>query len=47
LTDVFDRNNAIENVAITWLQTDPASAKAWLATTSLPDDQKQQLLKNR
>jgi hypothetical protein len=31
-------------VAKAWLQTDADRAKAWLATTSLPDDLKQQLL---
>jgi hypothetical protein len=37
----------IENVARAWLQDDPAKAGAWLATTSLPEDRKQQLLQKR
>jgi hypothetical protein len=44
LTDANQRNKAIQMVAKAWLQTDADRAKAWLATTSLPDDLKQQLL---
>ena len=44
LTDVNQRNSAIENVARTWLNTDPVAAKTWLNSTSLPPEQKQQLL---
>jgi hypothetical protein len=45
LTDVNERNKAIQLVGKVWLQTDADRAKAWLATTSLPDDLKQRLLK--
>jgi hypothetical protein len=46
LTDADERNKAIQRVAASWLQTDADSAKAWLATTSLPDNLKQMLLNN-
>jgi hypothetical protein len=44
LTDADERNKAIQRVATSWMQTDAASARAWLATTSLPDSLKQSLL---
>ena len=44
LTDPNQRNSAIENIARNWLRTDPAAAEKWLANTSLPDQQKQNLL---
>jgi hypothetical protein len=44
LSDPNQRNNAIENVARNWLQSDTAAAKDWLSTTSLPDDRKARLL---
>jgi len=44
LADADERNKAIQQVAASWLQTDADSAKAWLATTSLPDALKQMLL---
>jgi hypothetical protein len=44
LTDPNQRNSAIENIARIWLRTDPAAAEKWLANTSLPDQQKQNLL---
>jgi hypothetical protein len=44
MTDPNQRNNAIQNVARNWLRTDPTAATAWLATTTLPDQQKQNLL---
>ena len=47
ISDVNQRNSAIENVGRQWLQVDPKSAEAWLAQTSLPDDRKARLLKNR
>jgi hypothetical protein len=46
LSDTARRNSAIQNVARQWLQTDPVNAQTWLLNTSLPDDQKQMLLKN-
>ena len=44
MTDPNQRNNAIENVARNWLRTDPTAAANWLATTSLPQPQMQNLL---
>ena len=46
LTDVDERNKAIQKVAKFWLEADSDSAKAWLVTTSLPDNLKQMLLQN-
>ena len=46
LSDPNQRNSAIQNVARNWLRTDPTTATRWLNTTALPEDQKQQLLKN-
>jgi hypothetical protein len=43
-TSPGQRYDLIETVARAWLQADPAKAGAWLATTSLPEDRKQQLL---
>jgi hypothetical protein len=45
LTDENLRNGAIENIARSWLQIDPAKATAWLNQTSLPEDRKTELLK--
>jgi hypothetical protein len=44
LTDQNQRNNAIENIARNWLRTDPTAAEKWLVNTSLPKQQKQNLL---
>jgi hypothetical protein len=45
LADETQRNNAIQNVARQWMQIDAAKARAWLETTSLPEAQKDLLLK--
>jgi hypothetical protein len=45
ISDLNQRNSAIENVARQWLQVDRKSAEDWLAQTQLPDDRKQRLLK--
>ncbi len=44
LTNPNQRNNAIQTIASDWLRIDPAAAAKWLANTSLPDPQKQNLL---
>ena len=41
------RNFAIENVARQWLEFDTSAAQNWLAQTSLPEERKAMLLKNR
>ena len=46
LTDPDQRNEAIKGVAQAWLRLDPAAATTWLQSTSLPQDQIQQLLTN-
>jgi putative heme degradation protein len=44
LTDEHQRDSAIQNVARNWLRTDPTAATTWLNNTSLPQNQKDQLL---
>ena len=45
--DPNQRNSSIENVARQWLEVDPKAAEAWVAATTLPDDRKERLLRNR
>jgi ABC-type proline/glycine betaine transport system substrate-binding protein len=46
IADDNQRYNQIENVARNWLRSDPQSAKAWLAGTSLPEERKVRILKS-
>jgi len=46
ITDDHQRNNAINNIARNWLRTDPKPAAEWLNSTTLPQDQKDRLLKS-
>ena len=45
IADSNQRISTIENIGRTWLQTDRVSAEKWINQTSLPDDKKQNLLK--
>lgn len=47
LADAEARAAAIENVARSWLRTDPAAAARWLSGTGLPEEQRQRLLAER
>ena len=40
------QNDAIEKIGRAWLRKDHAAAEAWLATTKLPEDRRQKLLKS-
>ena len=44
LTDEQRRATAINDIASSWLRTDPKAATAWLKKTALPPDQIQRLL---
>jgi hypothetical protein len=37
----------MENIARRWLETDRASAEAWLARVNLPEERKKRLLSRR
>lgn len=39
------QNDAVEKIGRAWLRKDRAAAEGWLATTKLPEDRKQKLLK--
>jgi len=45
ITDQKKRENAIYNTASNWIRADSTAALAWLATTDLPDNRKQELEK--
>ncbi|MDB6121257.1 MAG: hypothetical protein JWQ71_250 [Pedosphaera sp.] len=47
ISDEKQRNSYVENIARQWLEVDPQAAGTWLPGTSLPDDRKQRLLKNK
>jgi hypothetical protein len=44
ISDQNQRFSQIENLAHQWLETDRASAEAWLAKVSLPPDRRERLL---
>jgi len=41
------RSSRLENVARRWLESDESAAMAWIKQSSLPEQQKDRLLKNR
>jgi hypothetical protein len=47
LSDDNQRVNQMENIARRWLETDRASAEAWLARVNLPEERKKRLLSRR
>jgi hypothetical protein len=42
--DTQRRLGQVENIARTWMRSDPQAARTWIAASSLPDDRKQRLL---
>jgi hypothetical protein len=41
------RNGRLENLADNWLRNDEDAARAWIPTSSLPDDVKSRLLSQK
>ena len=47
ITDEGVRNRAVGMAAMRWMRVDPAAAKAYVETSTLPDDSKQRIIEGR
>ncbi len=47
ITDEVDRNRTVGMAAMRWMRVDPAAAKAYVETSTLPDDAKQRIIEGR